>query len=663
MTANLSITIRRHGVPSDGDRLSPLQRRILSDPAPVRVFSAPTGAGKSYALFRAAQDRKRVLFVVPTRRLAQNLAREASKVLEPSFSGRPNPVALWSSDETARQKELDPGYQPWKARVREVRRFEDAQFIVATPETVALLLLRAPSSGHGSDPFGVSHLTQFFDHIVFDEFHSIDARGFGLCAVAARACAAAQVSTRVTFLSATPIDLLPTLTALGIPRDCIAVAEETVLDCPASGTELGTRILHGDVRIEFVAEPDMVALLQQQEGEIKACLQRGRQVVVVLDSLEELHIQKDRLAAAFDRLGVPAARRLAINSIDDSTQSAQFDGLFVTDRQANPVDYPVLVATSSIEMGVTFAAGLLVIDPGHDALSFVQRVGRVARRDEPGLVVVRLDPRRLGRKDWLRLVMEKLRTAPEAPCFPVSCFLDAVLEAARSRFEVRDELQSDDPPRTFRSMPHRAVWAACLFWHALEHGQKRHLAGQRRALEEIRPNKVRKIAGLLGVLDGFGPDRSGFGRRWARAFLQQAERLREIAATVNVVTPGSTDAFKVPVRLIDNHLELRSLPLIADGKGEWVLYLDKPLSSALRDATRVYREPRRSVLLPNGQTCNVSARDAASDAIRKMQELVSAPGTTVRLAAELEAAIGLVKLSGMVPDEEALALADGSTVL
>ena len=122
------------------------------------------------------------------------------------------------------------------------------------------------------------------------------------------------------------------------------------------------------------------------------------------------HPEKDRLAAAgFDRLGVPAARRLAINSIDDSTQSAQFDGLFVTDRQADPTDYPVLVATSSIEMGVTFAAGLLVIDPGHDALSFVQRVGRVARRDEPGLVVVRLDPRRLGRKDWLRgLVMEKL---------------------------------------------------------------------------------------------------------------------------------------------------------------------------------------------------------------------------------------------------------------
>lgn len=662
MTADLSITIGRHGVPSDEDKLSPLQRRILSDPAPVRVFSAPTGAGKSYVLFRAAQERRRVLFVVPTRRLAQNLATEASKVLEPSFNGL-NPVALWSSDETARQKELDPGYRPWQARVREVRQFEDAQFIVATPESVALMLLRAPSSGHGSDPFGVSHLTHFFDHIVFDEFHSIDARGFGLCAMAARACTAAQVTTRLTFLSATPVDLLPTLTALGVPRDCIAVAEETVLDCPNGDTPPGTRILHGDVRVAFVTEPDMAALLEQHEKQIKACLGRGRQVVVVFDSLEELHIQKDRIAAAFDRLGVPAARRLAINSIDDSARSASLDGLFVTDRQANPVDYPVLLATSSIEMGVTFAAGMLIIDPGHDALSFVQRVGRVARRDEPGLVVVRLDPGRLGRKDWLRLVMEKLRTAPEAPRFPVSCFLDIVLEAARNRFAVRGELQSDDPPRTFRSMPHRAVWAACLFWYALERGQRRHLTGQRRALEDIRPNKVKVIAKLLGVLDGCGPDQGGFGRRWARAFLQQAEKLREIAPTVAVVTPGSADTFKVPMQLIENHPELMLLPLVADSKGEWTLYLNKPLNTALRDATRVYHEPRRSVLLPDGQTRNVSARDVVNDAVREMQKLEKAPGTTARMEAQVAAAINLVRLSGLIPDEQALVLADGSAVL
>ena len=151
--------------------------------------------------------------------------------------------------------------------MREVRRFEDAQFIVATPESVALMLLRAPSSGHGSDPFGVSHLTQFFDHIVFDEFHSIDARGFGLCAWLPVPCTAAQVGARVTFLSATPIDLLPTLAALGIPRDCIAVAEETVLDCPGDSAPPGTRILHGDVRGPPAA---------QGHGGVAGTAERGR---------------------------------------------------------------------------------------------------------------------------------------------------------------------------------------------------------------------------------------------------------------------------------------------------------------------------------------------------------------------------------------------------
>ena len=180
-----------------------------------------------------------------------------------------------------------------------------------------------------------------------------------------------------------------------------------------------------------------------------------------------------------------------------------------------------------------------------------------------------------------------------------------------SRFRWREKRSNPTNPRAPSGLCRRAVWAACP---VLARAGARTEATPGRGPtagaggDENRPNKVEE-AGLLGVLDGFLV-RTGWERcrRWARAFLATGnERLREIAATVAVVTPGgSTDAFKVPVRLIENHLELRSLPLIADGKGEWVLHLDRPLSAALRDATRAYREPRRSVLLANGQTCNVS---------------------------------------------------------
>lgn len=652
MSPELSLTIARHFVPIDADGLSPLQARILRDPTPVRVFSAPTSAGKSYALIQAAKAGARVLFVVPTRRLAQNLAAEASKALPAPAPGVPSPVALWSSDETARRRELDPGYRASKNRVRQVRRYEEAQFIVATPESVAGMLLRAPGGGHGSDPFGLSDLMRWFDHIVFDEFHSIDARGFGLCAVVARACAARRMGTRTTFLSATPIDLLPVLAALGVGTDDVSVGTETVLDDPGPGEGLPAtklRALHGDVRVEFVWQPNLAALLWEQADAIRACFERGRQLVVILDSLEELHVQKERLAAVFDRLGVPATRRLAINSIDDSARDVALGRLFVTDRTAEPTDFPVLLATSSVEMGVTFKAGMIVMDSGHDALSFVQRVGRVARGDEIGCVVVRLDPARLARSPWLRLMLENLRAAPDLQRLSVSRFLDIVLAAARGRFDPKADLRSDDVPRTFRSMPQRAVWAACLFWHEMERGQPRHVRGQREVLRGLMPSKVAVIAVKLKVLEGEADDHAGFGKQWARAFLDQAAVLRNFAPIVTVVEPDGTVLPTVPLRLIESRPVLAASPFVADDKGGWFLHLDRTLDAALREEARVYREARQTVLLPNGQTRSVPAREAVDAAVREMQKLVESPGTTAREEAQLAAAITLVRLSGLVP--------------
>jgi CRISPR-associated endonuclease/helicase Cas3 len=48
MDEPLDFTILRHCVTRSSDGLSPLQARILEDPAAVRIFSAPTSAGKSY---------------------------------------------------------------------------------------------------------------------------------------------------------------------------------------------------------------------------------------------------------------------------------------------------------------------------------------------------------------------------------------------------------------------------------------------------------------------------------------------------------------------------------------------------------------------------------------------------------------------------------------
>ena len=439
---DLSLTVLRHCVARGGGNLSPLQARILHDPLPVRIFSAPTGAGKSYALVRAAAEGRRVLFVVPTRRLAQNLAAAALMELSAGMAAgeAESLVALWSSDETARLRAENPDVKIGRLRVRQTRELgSNARFIVATPESIASMLLGALRPGHADHPFSISDLVANFDHIVFDEFHTIDARGFGLCAVVARAVAATAGGAKLTFLSATPIDVLPVLAALGLPPEAVAVGAEAVVT-EAAGTGSNLRALHGDVEIRFCRHVHMLDLLEAHEAALRDCLDRGRQVVVILDSLDTLHAGKRDFAAFFDRLGVSAAKRLAINSVDDGAEPAM-DGAFVTDRNADPVDYPVLLATSSVEMGVTFKAGLIAMDAGHDALSFVQRVGRVARNDEPGLVLVRYDAGTASRKSWLRGMLSAFGQEPAPRALTIDRFLEIVLRATRQRFTSAGEFE------------------------------------------------------------------------------------------------------------------------------------------------------------------------------------------------------------------------------
>jgi hypothetical protein len=129
--------------PSDpATGLSALQGVMLDDPHPVRLLSAPTGAGKSWAFQKAMRERGAcVLFVVPTRRLAQNLRK--GLVADLVRNGMPEAGALareslWTSDERAAQEA--EGVNVRDRRLQEVRA-EHGRMILATPESVAWHLL------------------------------------------------------------------------------------------------------------------------------------------------------------------------------------------------------------------------------------------------------------------------------------------------------------------------------------------------------------------------------------------------------------------------------------------------------------------------------------------------------------------------------------------
>mgnify|MGYP005840146203 CR=1 FL=1 len=655
-----AFVIARHGVPEapGSGGLSPLQAALLDDPAPVRIAAAPTGAGKSHAFERAAVDYgARILFVVPTRRLAQNLATSIAEGL--SGHGASNAeiarrLAVWTSDERRRQAAESPEVSVNRRRYREVYAMDlkpgEGQMIVATPESVAIALLAPLLRGHGADPVDLATVLGF-DHVVFDEFHTIDARGFGLAA--AVACIAAALgpergAARVTFLSATPVDIAPALEAFEVPTGAIAHLEERIVTDLSPERE-GGRVIHGDIAVGFERAASLADLLEAHADAAAACLAREDhgQVVIVLDSVRALFEAAPMVASWCDRLGVGPGNRLMINSVSDSAD-ARTTRLFTEDRQADPSHFAVLLATSSVEMGVTFRAGMMVMDPGFGAASFVQRLGRVARGDVSGTVVVRLEPGREDREPWLRRLLSDL--AGLSGRVTVEAFANAVLEPLRESFAHAPSVASEallEKPVPYGAMPERATWCAAVFWAAMQRADHVY-KGQRDTLRAFSTQKARHVLAELSMIErtGIRP-----ARVWVAAFLREARTLRTMLPSVRVVDPDGCSR-EVRWSIYAGTPELTAAPAMEAPARFGVVFevrVDRPVEAILGSGERQSYTHVVEAMQPHvGRTLMLDHRRLVSDYLAALRHDHGRAEDREEETA-IEGALRLSALTGIVP--------------
>lgn len=655
-----AFSIARHGVPEvpGSSGLSPLQAALLDHPAPVRIAAAPTGAGKSYAFECAAVDYgARILFAVPTRRLAQNLATSIAESLsrhgasEEDIARR---LAVWTSDERRRQVAETPEVFVNRRRYREVNAMDlkpgEGQMVIATPESVAIALLAPLLRGHGTDPVDLATLLGF-SHIVFDEFHTIDARGFGLAAAVARIAAEygpEQGAARVTFLSATPVDIAPALEAFEVPAGAIAHLEESIVT-DQEPERNGGRVIHGDVSVRFEWAANISDLLEAHTDAAAACLARNDhgQVVIVLDSVRALFETAPRVAEWCDRLGVGPGDRLMINSVSDSAD-ARTTGLFTEDRQADPRDFSVLLATSSVEMGVTFRAGMMVMEPGFGAASFVQRLGRVARGDVSGTVVVRLEPGREGREPWLRRLLGDLNGLSGR--VPVEAFTDAVLAPLRERFARAPSAASEtlpERPVPYAAMPERATWCAAVFWAAMQRADHVY-KGQRDTLRAFSTKKARGVLAELSKIEQTGIRAA---RTWVAAFLREARILRTMLPSVRVVDPDGRSR-DVRWSIYAGTPELTAAPVMEAPAGSGAVFevrVERPLNAILGSGEHQRYTHTVEVLQPHvGRTLTLDHRRIVGEYLTALEhDLGRAEDREEETA--IKGAISLSRLTGIVP--------------
>jgi CRISPR-associated helicase Cas3 len=652
----VEVVIPRHAVPSDPQTgLSDLQTAMMDDPAPIRIFSAPTGAGKSYAFQKAMRERgARILFIVPTRRLAQNIAQGlVGDLVDVGWSEKEAfaRVAIWSSDERARLQEEHPDLNIGKFRLSQLRDDGGAarrgMMIVATQESVVHLLLGRSSSGDAMDPQTILDLLRL-DHVVIDEFHTVDARGMGLACALSTVTTQIEGAARLTFLSATPIDVRSTLISFGIDPEKISVRQETVITGTTAETP-GFRAVHGDVTLRIEVGDGLLAALEAHEAKVRRTLARqdsGRQVVIIYDSVRQLMAEKAKLAAFLDRLGVSRTERLAINSADDSVQQAM-DDAFTFGSLNDPTRFKVLVATSSVEMGVTFRAGLILMEPGHDPCSFVQRIGRVARGDLEGIVIVHARQHQMDKLGWLRLIHKDLSAGPGR--VPIDAFINTVLAGTRQRFDV-STVDMDAEGGNFRRMPQTAVWCAALFWIAMENAEWRKVI--RSSFRDFRPQKAKRMSVLLSSLEA---SRNKSTKAWAEAMLQEAKTLRSIMEKVTLLEPNGFSK-SISWHLYASTEELLDCPTSLGERDALLVHVARPISEIEANLGGLRVRRREECRAPHEQrTVMVDADRLVEGWAREMEAILRQPGLTQEDRASIETAINIVRMTGIVPTVKTLA--------
>jgi CRISPR-associated endonuclease/helicase Cas3 len=661
----MELTVARHCVAQLENGLSPLQQALLNEPKRIRIVDAPTGAGKTYAFQQALLQDRRILFIVPTRRLAQNIAAGLINDLVKFHHWKPElaerKVQIWSSDQTAVLREQGVenicGFRVRQSQYLDNTR-SGGEMIVAIPEVVSQLLHRTYLD-KGQSGFGVFDLLDDFDHIVFDEFHTIEARGLGLAALFAKlACVPTEVDgngygqAKVSLLSATPLDIKPILEKLGVPDGGIAELHESI-------TSEG-RPLHGNVQLILESLPDMPAVLQKYLERVKHEVAQNRQIVMIYNALADLKRQLPNLINFLKEAGIPADKILVINSIDDSGENTQSGYGYHAGRKQNPDDFSVLIATASVEMGVTFrAANVMLMEPGFAPMNFLQRYGRAARRGEDGVVIVRIHPDHANNTDWLRPVIDWVKLH-QGQTVSIETLSQVLSQSVRQRFQSESTIY-------YGTLPQQAIYSSGLYWQALLR-HKSNKSHRREHLLQHQPASSKHLYALLKQFEALENDTYYHqpAVAWRERLLAQALNLRDIGARIRVIEADGRRLLVDRVWLERETGVMQSLPLQTDSCGEEYFQLQGELDDYL--LVQKNRTNRKlTVYFPH--TCRTWDLEAGNGLLREWGRLFknTRDGDTEAAWEDfpdaMKAAEQLVSLTGLVPGADADVSASATSIV
>jgi CRISPR-associated endonuclease/helicase Cas3 len=451
-----------------------------------------------------------------------------------------NKIVAWTSDTAALLRA--EGINVLRQRLSglpQLRSGERGEIIFITRETLSHFLFN-PVLNDGLGDVGPNALMASFDRIVFDEFHLVQPRGFGLVSFCAgfaangpwgRETPDGPVRAKVSLLSATPVDILRVMARLGIPMAQNDMIVETLQD-------EGERALHGDVALEFVQAESPLEILREMKSDVTA-LPDGRTALLLYDALKDLQRDRSEANAIAEELGLVSTDRYLVDNSIDSQADDRWRG-----RRRTLEGRKLIVSTSTVEVGVTIPGlTLMVMDPGFTPLSFMQRIGRAACGAVDGRIIIRIGRTVPSERPWLQRLLDRVKRS--GGCIDIRKLSAFMAETARvaERFRMPETLDLNElfteggtsatQIDFFASMPVKAAFASGLYWTLLENRlRERGFSDRAARIRAAAPSTAHVVRSWLEEISNSGVEGA---RHWRKAFEAQARVLRDFSPTVTVI--------------------------------------------------------------------------------------------------------------------------------
>jgi hypothetical protein len=496
--------IPAHGVAyAANSHLSYAQDRLLAEPKPIRLCSAPTGAGKTYAFIEAARQRQAVFFVVPTQTLADDLKQSVDDYNSTYSLTQPIHTAIWDGRQSLQA--VQEGKLSWAERLADFQSIQThGGMIIATLEALARLTMGFAELQHIQ--FNMIDLLWRCHHLVIDESHTLNTRAFGLLHLWITAIAfdskQRHQAPKLTLLSATHSNLLKDLLEEEyLPSEYIEIFDEHVSEAP------DCRLIHGEVTVR-VHDDDLAAVVA---AHAKTLLRDKGKVLVVYDSLIQLRRDTRRLQQIFCQdCGVDPQHIIMINGQDRQVEQASgSEEAFATGTRPQS-HHRVIIGTSAVGMGVNFHVDAAIIEPGQDAAALLQLIGRVARGRQPGIVHIS-KPQQEVPNHFIRL------------------------QQCQGSIPINNLRETFEPLRLFNTK--RAKELGRAYWSMLGRRDRHLMAGLKEAFIEIMGDDAAVPGRLLDSL--WTAERRTFRDRcffmeWLKAIDRTLQDVRGFAPTVKL---------------------------------------------------------------------------------------------------------------------------------